>query len=92
MNLYDDYCITGDALQRATPEDMAEKERAFEEEWFRRNQKVGYKWSPRRIEALLSWQSWQNAEYRINRRLTRLAALIAVEAVAIIALAVITLR
>lgn len=90
--MFEEFRIIGDALKTATPEDAEEKTRAFEAEWFRRNQHVGYMWSPARLEAHSMRESIWNVDERCRRYIRALALCVALEAAAIVALAIVILR
>ena len=91
--MFEEFRLTGDAVLTATPEDAAEKTRAFEEEWLRMKQlHRGLDWAPARLEAHDTLASIWNVDERCRRYIRARALCIALEAAAIVALAIVILH
>ena len=70
MKDLDSICLMGEKLLSATFDDTKPVNEEYEREWFLRNQKVGFKWSPPRMEARLLYKQLSGEIDYLRKRLS----------------------
>lgn len=87
-----DICLTDEALASAEFDDTKAISEEYEREWFMRNKRVGYKWSPIRKEMLDIWRGNSDEHYRMQQHIRWLSWATLAEGIAIVVLAFLMLR